>query len=90
MVSENKLVSSLLFFISGVVISVSLTLLVGRFTDSLCIVLPMFYAALCSTAIVKPFVEEFAKAYPLFYQHGETEKSIFTLGFPCWFGVWYL
>jgi len=28
-----------------------------------------------------PFIEEFAKAFPLFYRHGETEKSIFTLGF---------
>jgi RsiW-degrading membrane proteinase PrsW (M82 family) len=28
-----------------------------------------------------PFIEEFAKAFPLFYRHGETEKSIFNLGF---------
>ena len=27
------------------------------------------------------FVEEFAKAYPLFYRHGETERSLFSLAF---------
>jgi RsiW-degrading membrane proteinase PrsW (M82 family) len=69
------------FFISGVIISVPLTLLVERFSGSLCVALPVFYATLCSTAIFAPLIEEFAKAYPLFYRHGETERSIFTLGF---------
>ncbi len=31
--------------------------------------------------IVAPFLEEFAKAFPLFYRHGETVRSIFILGF---------
>ena len=44
-------------------------------------VLPFFYANICSIAIFTPFVEEFAKAYPLFYRHGETPKSLFILGF---------
>ena len=35
---------------------------------------------LVSVVIVSPFVEEFAKAFPLLYRHGETERSIFTLG----------
>lgn len=69
------------FFTSGIITSVPLTLFVGTFADSLCVALPVFYATLCSTAIFAPFIEEFAKAYPLFYRHGETEKSIFTLGF---------
>ncbi len=43
--------------------------------------LSILYATLISTAILGPLTEEFAKAYPLFYRHGETEKSIFTLGF---------
>ena len=34
-----------------------------------------------SAVVLAPFVEEFAKAYPLFYRHGETQRSIFTLGF---------
>ena len=43
--------------------------------------LSLFYATLCSTAIAAPFIEEFTKDYPLFYRHGESERSIFTLGF---------
>lgn len=70
----------LFFFTSGIITSVPLTLFVGTFTDSLCVALPRFYATLCSVAIFAPFVEEFAKAFPLFYRHGETERSIFTLG----------
>ena len=70
----------LFFLASGVITSVPLTLFVGTFTDSLCIALPIFYATLCSVAIFTPFIEEFAKAFPLFYRHGETERSIFTLG----------
>ena len=68
------------FFLSGMIISIPFTLYVGKLTKQLCQIMPMFYATLCSTAIFTPFVEEFAKAYPLFYRHGETEKSIFTLG----------
>jgi RsiW-degrading membrane proteinase PrsW (M82 family) len=88
--SENKIPVSvhrlsleekLFFFISGVITSVPLTLFVETFADSICIVLPMGYATICSVAIFAPFVEEFAKAFPLFYRHGETERSLFTLGF---------
>lgn len=71
------------FFISGIILSVPLTLLVeslssGYFLD---IGLPELYATVLSVAIIAPLVEEFAKAYPMFYRHGETERSIFTLGF---------
>jgi RsiW-degrading membrane proteinase PrsW (M82 family) len=76
-----SLTEKLFFFISGTLTSVPLTLFVGTFTDQLCVVLPIFYASLCSIVILAPLVEEFAKAYPLFFRHGETERSIFTLGF---------
>jgi RsiW-degrading membrane proteinase PrsW (M82 family) len=73
----------LFFFVSGIIISVPLTLYVGSFTDQLCKVsaISLFYATICTTAIFTPLIEEFAKAYPLFYRHGETERSIFILGF---------
>jgi RsiW-degrading membrane proteinase PrsW (M82 family) len=71
----------LFFFLSGIITSVPLTLFVSTFTDSLCVSLPIFYAQLCSVAIFTPFVEEFAKVFPLFYRHGETTRSIFSLGF---------
>jgi hypothetical protein len=69
------------FFISGIVTSVPLTFFVNALTDSLCLSLPFFYAQICSIAIFTPFVEEFAKAFPLFYRHGESVRSLFSLGF---------
>jgi len=71
----------LFFFISGIIISVPFTLLIGTFSRTLCLIMTIFFAELCSTAIFTPLIEEFAKAYPLFYRHGETERSLFSLGF---------
>ena len=39
-----------------------------------------FFPELLAVILVAPFVEEFAKVLPLFYRHGETERSIVTLG----------
>ena len=61
----------LFFLLSGVVVSVPMTIFVESFSGY----------GLLSAVIIAPIVEEFAKAYPLFYRHGETERSIFTLGF---------
>lgn len=67
------------FFGMGVTISVPLTLFVYQYTDILLIGFDPFLIAFFSRVIFAPFVEEFAKAYPLFYRHGETEKTIFDL-----------
>ena len=80
-VHRPDLQEKLFFLLSGIITSVPLTLFVGTFTDSLCVALPIFYAQVCSIALFAPFVEEFAKVFPLFYRHGETTKSIFSLGF---------
>lgn len=80
-IHRPELKEKIFFLVSGIIISVPLTLFIGSFTDSLCVILPIFYATLCTTSIFTPFIEEFAKAYPLFYRHGETERSIFLLGF---------
>ena len=80
-VHKPSLQEKIFFLFSGILTSVPLTLFVGTFTDSLCVVLHFVYANVCSIAIFTPFVEEFAKAYPLFYRHNETTKSLFTLGF---------
>jgi RsiW-degrading membrane proteinase PrsW (M82 family) len=71
------------FFGSGIIISVPLTLYLSSLSDYLCelTTVSLIYASICATAIFTPLIEEFAKAYPLFYRHGETERSIFTLGF---------
>ena len=67
------------FFLCGVIISVPLTLFIYQYTDTLLIGLNTFTVALVSRAFFAPFIEEFAKAYPLFYRHGETQRSIFDL-----------
>ncbi len=73
----------LFFFSSGIIISVPLTLYLSSLADYLCesTTVSLIYAAICATAIFTPLIEEFAKVYPLVYRHGETERSIFTLGF---------
>jgi RsiW-degrading membrane proteinase PrsW (M82 family) len=72
-------VELLFFFLCGVITSVPLTLFVAQFADSFLVGFDAFSATLISTAVFAPFIEEFSKAFPLFYRHGETERSIFNL-----------
>ena len=67
------------FFISGLLVSVPFTLFFSGFTDTLCVALSLFFAEVCSVVIFAPFIEEFAKVIPLFYRHGETERSVVNL-----------
>jgi RsiW-degrading membrane proteinase PrsW (M82 family) len=60
------------FFVSGVLVSIPFALFFSQFY-------PLFPSAL-AVIILTPFVEELAKVFPLFYRHGETERSIITLG----------
>ncbi len=61
------------FFASGILFSLPFAV----FFESL-------YPTAASTAllivILAPFIEELAKVFPLFYRHGETERSLVTLG----------
>ena len=68
------------FFLSGIISSVPLTLFVSQFTDALVSSWPTLDAVLFASVIFAPFMEEFAKAFPLLYRHGETVRSIFILG----------
>lgn len=63
------------------IVSIPLTLFINTFSDYLLSVTSTVYAGVLSTVLFAPLVEEFSKAYPLFYRHAETERSIFTLGF---------
>jgi RsiW-degrading membrane proteinase PrsW (M82 family) len=36
-------------------------------------------ALLVSAAVLAPLIEEFSKVFPLFYRHGETQRSILNL-----------
>jgi RsiW-degrading membrane proteinase PrsW (M82 family) len=60
------------FFASGVLVSVPMALFFSQ-------VYP-FVPAFLSIVVLAPFIEELAKVFPLFYRHGETERSIVTLG----------
>jgi RsiW-degrading membrane proteinase PrsW (M82 family) len=78
-IHKPNLDEKVFFFGMGVTISVPLTLFVYQYTDILLLGLDPFLIAFFSRVIFAPFVEEFAKVYPLFYRHGETEKAIFDL-----------
>ena len=69
----------LFFFLCGVITSVPLTLFVAQFANAFLAGLDVVSATLISTAVFSPLVEEFSKAFPLFYRHGETERSIVNL-----------
>jgi len=41
---------------------------------------PTAFSVALLIVILAPFIEELAKVFPLFYRHGETERSLVTLG----------
>ena len=70
----------LFFLLSGAIVSVPLTLFVEQnFGDPLLVGLSGFNVTLITVTVFAPFIEEFAKVFPLFYRHGETQRSIFNL-----------
>jgi len=79
---KPKLKERLFFLFSGIIVSVPITLFINIFSGYL-VPLPTSSttATIISVVILAPLIEEFSKAYPLFYRHAETERSIFTLGF---------
>lgn len=70
------------FFISGIVVSIPFALFFEQL-PTLIFVSPAIQATvtLVTVVLLAPLVEELAKVFPLFYRHGETERSIVTLGF---------
>ncbi|MCW4005514.1 MAG: PrsW family intramembrane metalloprotease [Candidatus Bathyarchaeota archaeon] len=69
----------LFFLLSGAILSVPLTLFVSQYASGLLVGFSEFSAFFISAAVFAPLIEEFAKVYPLFYRHGETQRSIVTL-----------
>ncbi len=70
----------LFFLTSGIIISVPFTFFLETLADQYFLYIPKFYFTIFTVAILAPLIEEFAKAYPLFFRHGETERSILILG----------
>ena len=70
-----------IFFLgAGLLMSVPFTLFFADLSNVLCVALPLPFAQVCAIVIFTPFIEEVAKVFPLFYRHGETERSIVDLG----------
>jgi RsiW-degrading membrane proteinase PrsW (M82 family) len=81
-IHKPDLNEKLFFLLSGMILSIPLTLLLESSSAYfLGKNLPSSYAVFIVVAILGPMLEEFSKAYPLFYRHGETEKSLVSLGF---------
>ncbi|MGA2310458.1 MAG: PrsW family glutamic-type intramembrane protease [Candidatus Bathyarchaeia archaeon] len=68
----------LFFFSSGIIVSIPLA---SFFENLFASPFAPGYVPVLTIAVLAPIIEEFGKAYPLFYRHGETKKSIMTLGF---------
>jgi RsiW-degrading membrane proteinase PrsW (M82 family) len=60
------------FFISGILVSIPFALFFSQFYP--------FFPSSLAVIVLAPFIEELAKVFPLFYRHGETERSYVVLG----------
>ena len=70
----------LFFFASGLLVGIPFTVVFSQIIDVIYLAVPALLAQIGSVGITTPFIEEFAKVFPLFYRHGENERSIMTLG----------
>jgi RsiW-degrading membrane proteinase PrsW (M82 family) len=61
------------FFASGILLSIPF----AAFFESL---VPSVISTTILVVVLAPLIEELAKVYPLFYRHGETERSLVNLG----------
>jgi RsiW-degrading membrane proteinase PrsW (M82 family) len=72
----------MLFFLSsGIIVSIPMALFFEQTGGLLSKYFSPLEAEILAIAVLAPIIEEFAKAYPLFYRHGESQKSLFTMGF---------
>jgi RsiW-degrading membrane proteinase PrsW (M82 family) len=77
-----KFREQLFFFFSGALVSTPLPSFYRRIVYYLVATGSDYsWADMMVSVTVAPLFEEFAKIYPLFFRHGETEKSLFRLGF---------
>lgn len=67
------------FFLCGVIMSVPITLFFSSLVDPLLGGLNQDAITLISVAVFPPLIEEFSKIFPLYYRHGETQRSISNL-----------
>ena len=78
-IHKPKTTEMLFFFSCGIIMSVPISIFTASLADSLLVGLDAFLATLISTAVFTPFIEEFSKVFPLYFRHGETQRSILNL-----------
>jgi len=76
-----SLKEKLFFLSSGIVVSIPIAFFFEPTAGFLSNYFPGFASEVLAIAVFAPIIEEFAKAYPLFYRHGESQRSIMMLGF---------
>lgn len=81
-IHKPKIEEKLFFFFAGAIMSFPFPALANSlFSYFLLLDLPRISAILISTVLIAPLIEEFAKIYPMFYRHGESRRSLFSLAF---------
>jgi RsiW-degrading membrane proteinase PrsW (M82 family) len=78
-IHRPKTTEMLFFLTCGIIMSIPITLFIRSFVDPLLTNLTQFTAILISYTFFAPFIEEFSKILPLYYRHGETQRSILNL-----------
>lgn len=68
------------FLLSGIVVSIPVTLFFSALGQSFYSFLPIIYSQVITIVLLAPFIEEFSKAYPLFYRYSLSERSLYILG----------
>ena len=68
-------------FTSGLLVSVPVTVFFSEFSDSLCVAMPLLFVQVCSLVIFAPFIEEFAKVFPLLYRQEKLKDQFWTWEF---------
>lgn len=71
----------LFFLASGIIVSIPMALFFEPSTTFLGRYFSDVTSLILAVVILAPIIEEFAKAYPLFYRHGESQRSLFSMGF---------
>ncbi len=67
------------FFFCGVIMSISITFFISAVLEAPLSGLPALSAQVIFVAVFPGFIEEFSKIFPLYYRHGETQRSILNL-----------
>jgi RsiW-degrading membrane proteinase PrsW (M82 family) len=67
------------FFFCGIIMSISMTFFITALLLPSLSGLGAFLAQVIGIAVFPGFIEEFSKIFPLYYRHGETQRSILIL-----------